>query len=552
MRDRRIILILLGMILLWPATAQRKGRKIDYTAKTLTTGKLNGEKFQKLLNNVVFVQKETTVTCDSSFYYKRRNVMEAFGHVKIVDDSVTIISEELVYDGDSRDAELRRNVIYTKGVQRLYTDNLDYNLDTEVAHYFAGGKLVDSTTNTLTSEIGYFYGLQKFATFYKDVELISPDFTLRADTLRYDTNTKIAYTFGPTEIENEDGTRLFSDGGVFRTQVDQSDFVDGKVDTEDYELEGDELFFDDLERYYRSVGNVKLTAKNKDVIIIGDEGYYDKANGISKVYGNPIMKRILEDDTLYMAADTLVAIESPYDSAERILAYPNIRIFKKGMQGLADSSAYFRSDSLFFLYQEPILWNESNQINADTISLSIKEENLDHMNLYKNSFMVTEDTLQNYNQIKGRDMVAYFEDNQMTYMTVDGNAEGIYYVLDKGDTSTMGMNKFICSTMKIGFEDNQVSTISIFEQPEAKFIPPHELNPNDTRLRGFSWRIDERPTLIDIFGKGFDPTLFTPPVDELIDQEPELADPERRIEGEKLIRGKRNMIKNVKKEGSGQ
>lgn len=540
------------MILLWPAMAQRKARKIDYKAETLTVGKRNGEKFQKLLYNVVFTQKETTIDCDSSFYFKRRNVMEAYGHVKIVDDSVTITSEELLYDGDTRDAELRRNVVYSKDVQRLYTDNLDYNLDTEVAHYFDGGKLLDSTTNTLTSEIGYFYGLQKFATFYHDVVLVSPNFTLRADTLRYDTNTKIAYTYGPTEIENEDGTRLFSDGGVFRTEVDQSDFVDGKVDTEDYELEGDELFFDDLERYYRSVGHVKLTAKNKDVIIVGDEGYYDKANGISKVYGNPIMKRILDEDTLYMAADTLVAIESPYDSAERILAYHNIRIFKKGMQGLADSASYFRSDSLFFLYDNPILWNENNQINADTISLTIKEENLDHMNLYRNSFMVTEDTLKNYNQIKGRDMVAYFEENKMTFMTVDGNAEGIYYVLDEGDTATMGMNKFICSTMKIGFEENQVSTISIFEKPEAKFIPPHELTPNDTRLRGFSWRIEERPTLIDIFGKGFEPSQFSLPVDELRDEKLELVDPERRIEGEKLIPGKRKMIKNVKKEGSGE
>lgn len=546
---RRLLFVILLISALLPAEAQRKNRKIDYKAKTLTVGKREGQKFQKLLNEVVFTQKETTIYCDSSFYFKRRNIMEAYGHVKIIDDSTVITSKELLYDGDSRDAELRKNVVYTKGVQQLLTDFLDYNLDTEVAHYFNGGKLLDSTTNTLTSEIGYFYGQQNLATFYSDVTLESPNFTLKADTLRYDTNTKIAYTFGPTEIINEDGTKLLSDGGVFRTQIDQSDFVDGKLDTEDYTLEGDQLFFDDLLRYYKSIGNVKLTAKNNDVIIIGDEGYYDKANGISKVFGNPILKRILEEDTLYMAADTLIAIESTYDSAERILAYNNIRIFKKGMQGLADSAAYFKSDSLFFLYQGPILWNENNQINADTISLTIKEENLDQMNLYKNSFMVTEDTLKNYNQIKGRDMVAYFVDEEMTRMTVDGNAEGIYYVLTEGDSSTMGMNKFICSTMKIGFKDNQVSTISIFQQPEAKFIPPHELNASDTQLKGFSWRIDERPSLIDIFGEM--PTLkegLQPIEDMSIDHESLV--PERDIRGQKFIPGKRKMIKNVKNEES--
>ncbi len=549
MAFRRLLFVLLLICAMLPLAAQRKARKIDYKAKTLTVGKREGQKFQKLLNEVVFTQKETTVYCDSSFYFKRRNIMEAYGHVKIVDDSTVITSEELIYDGDTRDAELRENVIYTKGVQQLLTDFLDYNLDSEVAKYFNGGKLLDSTTNTLTSEIGYFYGQQNLATFYKDVTLLSPNFTLKADTLRYDSNTKIAYTYGPTQIENEDGTKLFSEGGVFKTQIDQSDFVDGKLDTEDYVLEGDQLFFDDLLRYYKSVGNVKLTAKNNDVIIIGDEGYYDKTNGISKVFGNPILKRILEEDTLYMAADTLVAIESEYDSAERILAYNNIRIFKKGMQGLADSAAYYKSDSLFFLYQGPILWNEKNQINADTISLTIKEENLDRMNLYKNSFMVTEDTLQNYNQIKGRDMIAYFVEEEMTRMTVDGNAEGIYYVLTEGDTSTMGMNKFICSTMKIGFKDSQVSTISIFQQPEAKFIPPHELNAADTRLKGFSWRIDERPDLTHIFGKNPPPAKGIQPIKDMT-IDPESMVPERDFRGEKFIPGKRKMIKNVKNEES--
>lgn len=546
---RRLIFLLLVVIAVLPSEAQRKARKIDYKANTLTVGKRDGQKFQKLITDVVFTQEETTVYCDSSFYFKRRNIMEAYGHVKILDDSVTITSEELLYYGDTRDAELRKNVIYSKDDQRMLTDFLDYNLDTELAKYFNGGKLLDSTTNTLTSEIGYFYGQQNLATFYTDVTLISPNFTLKADTLRYDTNTKIAYTYGPTEIENEDGTKLFADGGVFRTQVDQSDFVDGKLYTEDYVLEGDQLFFDDLERYYKSIGNVKLTAKNNDVIIIGDEGYYDKTRGISKVFGNPILKRIMEEDTLYMAADTLVAIESEYDSAERILAYKNIRIFKKGMQGLADSAAYFNSDSLFILYQGPILWNESNQINADTISLTIKEENLDRMNLYKNSFMVTEDTLKNYNQIKGRDMVAYFVDDEMTRMTVDGNAEGIYYVLTEGDTSTMGMNKFICSTMKIGFKDSQVSKISIFQQPEAKFIPPHELNVADTKLKGFSWRIDERPSLIDIFRKIPEQNSESSPLKDL-PVNPESLAPEQHFRGNRNIPGKGKMIKNVKNEES--
>ena len=98
-------------------------------------------------------------------------------------------------------------------------------------------------------------------------------------------------------------------------------------------------------------------------------------------------------------------------------------------------------------------------------------------------------------------MEAFFKDNLIDYITVDGNAEGIYFALSEGDSTVMGMNKFICSTMKIGFEEEQVNTISIYEKPDAKFIPPHELTKTDMQLKGFSWRVEERPTLSDIFAK---------------------------------------------------
>ena len=134
--------------------AQDKDR-IKYKADELYEFRKDGKKIRRLIGNVVFVQKTSTMYCDSSLYYADENVMEAFGHVKIVDDSVTITSKRLIYDGDTRDSQLRENVVYTKGDQKLVTDFLDYNMDTEVGNYFNNGTLSDPT-NTLTSEIGYF------------------------------------------------------------------------------------------------------------------------------------------------------------------------------------------------------------------------------------------------------------------------------------------------------------------------------------------------------------------------------------------------------------
>lgn len=503
-----IILFLCGLAL--ESDAQGK-KKIKYQADSLFFAKKDGESYRKLKNNVVFKQKNTTVYCDSSFFYPKRNVMEAYGKVRIVDDSVNITSRSLVYDGNDRKARLRQNVIYTRGERRLYTDFLDYDLETEVAHYFNDGKLVD-TTNTLTSNIGYFYAQENYALFWKNVVLTAPTYVLESDTLRYNTITRVAYTYGPTEVTSDDGTVLYSQGSEFRTVVDQSQFVDGNVETQDYTLKGDELFFDDLRKYYKAIGSVELIAKENDIIITGDEGYYDKQKGISKVFGNPLMKRILNTDTVYLSpenfsvvadtfyvsADTMVSVESEYDSLKRILAYYDVKMFKEGLQGIADSVSYFLADSIIYFYDDPVMWNDKNQIEADTIYLEISSKEIKTMHMMDNSFLTQQDTISNFNQIKGRDMVADFEFNQIKTIDVDGNGELLYYALEDGDSTVMGLNKLYTSKMKMRFRNRTLINFSAYNKPDARFIPPHELTPELERLDGFAWRIEERPTLFDL------------------------------------------------------
>lgn len=473
--------------------------KVKYQASgTMEVFKRKGVKVQRLTENVVFTQKTTTIYCDSAFFYRSTNSMEAFGRVRIVDDSVTITSRELYYDGNSRKAQLRKNVVYTKGQNRLTTNFLDYDMDAEISHYFNGGKLQDST-NTLTSQIGYYYAQAKYADFHKDVVLVAPDYTLKSQDLHYDTRTKIATTPGATEIITDEGkTTLHSNGGEFRTEREQSLFVEGQVETPNNYLEGDDLFFDQANKYYKAIGHVKLIAKNKDVIITGDEGYNDEKNQLSKIYGNPVMRRIMKEDTLYMSADTLVYIESDIDSLKKILAYSNVKVFKQNLQGKADSAVYYLADSMIYMFEEPVLWSKKNQITSDTIRIQIANNTLDKMYLRKNAFMVSQDTIKNFNQVKGRNMIAHFASGNIRQVDVMGNGESIYYVLAEGDSITLGMNRILCSDLKIRFENKEIKDISAYVKPEARFIPPHELTADVQRLDGFIWRGNEQPTLEEV------------------------------------------------------
>lgn len=59
---------------------------------------------------------------------------------------------------------------------------------------------------------------------------------------------------------------------------------------------------------------------------------------------------------------------------KRLLAYKNVKIFKSDMQGVADSLAYIPKDSTLHMYTQPILWNNENQMTADSIYMVLKNK----------------------------------------------------------------------------------------------------------------------------------------------------------------------------------
>jgi hypothetical protein len=199
-----------------------------------------------------------------------------------------------------------------------------------------------------------------------------------------------------------------------------------------------------------------------------------------------------------MRADTLVAIEDPDPVRERVLAYPNVKIWKVDLQGRADSLAYVSVDSMIHFFRDPVLWTGNNQMTGDTITVEIKNNTIDKMNMINKSFVVSQDTIGNFNQVKGKSMTAIFNEGEIRKVNVNGNAESHFFALDDTETVVIGMNKSISSRMRINFKLNQVDNVSFLEKPDAHMIPPHELQSDQKYLDGFSWRIDQRPELEEV------------------------------------------------------
>ncbi|HMI66058.1 MAG TPA: OstA-like protein, partial [Cyclobacteriaceae bacterium] len=103
---RHVLLLLL--LLTTTASLAQKKVKIKH-ANTLTGSMKDGERFDRLIGDVIMVQSKTTIYCDSAHFFKTQNRVEAFGHVHITEgDSVDCTSVDLSYEGDKKIAHLRR------------------------------------------------------------------------------------------------------------------------------------------------------------------------------------------------------------------------------------------------------------------------------------------------------------------------------------------------------------------------------------------------------------------------------------------------------------
>ncbi|MBX7125145.1 MAG: Organic solvent tolerance protein OstA [Cyclobacteriaceae bacterium] len=503
---KRLAFLLLLSLMATLAVGQRKVRLKH--ADMLKGGQRGEVRVDRVIGNVVFVQNNTTIYCDSAYFNRSRNQVEAFGRIRIEDgDSVTVTALSLVYDGNLKTAYLRKNVVFVKlATATLYTDFLDYIRPRGLAKYYNGGKLVD-TTNTLTSRKGYYDVQTNLASFKTDVVGESPEYTMLADTLQYQTRARIVYFRNLTRLIDktpEKKTAVYR-SGYYDTRKKFSTLQSGDMSSPAYQMTGDEYELDDNGKMYKAHGNVVMTSKEDKLIVYGDHGKYDKKTGISKVYGNSYAAKITdEQDTVFLSADTLISIESKDPRKKLLLAYHHVKIFKNNMQGRADSVVYLGADSTMFMFRQPALWTDGNQMTADSIRIRITKKAIDKIYLVSNSFVVSQDSMLNFNQIKGRKMVASFRKENIHTVMVDGNGESIYYAIDEKEEQTdsvlvksrvtMGMNRIICSNMKINFREGKVNNISFYKMPDASFTPPHEIKEDQTRLKGFVWRAAERPT----------------------------------------------------------
>jgi hypothetical protein len=197
-------------------------------------------------------------------------------------------------------------------------------------------------------------------------------------------------------------------------------------------------------------------------------------------------------DSLFMHADTIYATFDSANNIKDVYGYYRVKFFRKDLQGLCDSLHIITRDSSMMMYRDPVIWSDSNQLSADSIKLMMRNGMADSLKMYSSAFIISKDDTSSFNQIKGRDLVAKFRDNQLYKINVYGNAQTIYYAREE-DKTLIGINTAVSSELLIYLEKNQLKSITFIGSPDAHTYPEKDLPPNERLLRNFKWLSDRRP-----------------------------------------------------------
>lgn len=471
----------------------------------------------------------TLFDCDSAVLNKKLNIVEAFGNVHINDaDSIHTYSQYLVYHVDKKMAYLKKKVKLTDGKGVLTTEELDYDTQLKIGTYRKGGKVVNGAT-TLTSQEATYYGDLKDVYFKKNVKLRDTAYNVDTDSLLYNIDSQVATFITETKIVSKDSSNrsVTTTEGFYDMKNKIARFGrrplirDGAVT-----ITGDDVLSDDKKGSFEAKGRAVMIDSAQGITIISNYFLGNRESGTFLATEHPLMILKQDADSIYITADTLLsgrlgnlpkgkedslakkdtlkttAVVNTKDTANQnrfFQGYHNVRIFSDSLQAVSDSLFYSGRDSVFKLFNNPIVWASNSQVTGDTIYLYTKNKKAELLHVFENGMAINKEGPNYYNQIKGTTLTGYFKEGNIEHMRAKGSAESVYFARDE-DSAYVGMNNASADIIDMYFADKELKKVVFRNEVTGTTYPISQIPEEKLTLRNFKWWENRRPkTKFELF-----------------------------------------------------
>ncbi|MEI9810551.1 MAG: OstA-like protein [Bacteroidota bacterium] len=466
---------------------------------------------------------------------------------KVVNKKTTLTSQEGWYYADMKDVYFKKNVVLKDPAYNIVTDSLLYNSETQTTRFISMTTITDSTGRIIKTKEGYYNQQTGRAEFGQRPIIQDGDTEITGNTVKFDDSTGISQAEGNAIVIDKKNKTTIIAGAIYRNKKTEAVLAIRKPlmiiqqDNDTIYVSADTLFSARLTDLYKSqqyaatdstiddtvaVSNNKSAVAEKDSLVTDiittkdtlllQEPAADERDKIQDTLKNDAasFSRLFPNrrpakQTAGPSKDSAVVQTkkgvklvrlNEKDSTNRYFeAYRNVRIFNDSLQAVCDSMFYSFHDSVFRLYDDPVVWAQKSQITGDTIHLFTKNKKADKVEAIENSFMINQLDSQAYNQIKSTRMDGYFVNGNIDSVRAKGFAECIYYLQDE-DSAYTGINESKSDIMDIYFRDKELYKVVFRSAVTGTLWPIRQKSPSEMRLLNFKWLEDRRPkTKLEMF-----------------------------------------------------
>ena len=499
----------------------------------------------------VFVRQGDTLSmwCDSLSYYGNTLLLQMFDNVKLKHNATVLTTEYMTYDRGENVAH------YPYHGTIVDPDN---HLVSQKGWYLTNVKKALFSDDVVLHN--YDFSNMEVRPDYPDPDSTSykPRAVLFSDSLHYDFETADAEMRGPSRIVNDTAT-VYSTLGIYNTSTAKARLYQrSSIVSPGRFATGDSLHYDGVLGVGDGWGDIVVVDSLQKVTLKGEYMHYIDNPQSVIVTGKALAMKYSDKDTLFLHADTLRAYtiirpdsvlhtvsdtlkvqemgpdsimvdtikidtrefyEPIIDTLRYMAAYYGVRYFREDMQGVCDSLHYSVRDAMATCIGNPVMWNTDYQITGDTIFTFMDEtKSISRAEIHNAAFLVQEkDTFtmietgprkqvkftltRAYDQIKGKDLVCYFDSARISQMDMSGNVQIIYYP-QESDGAMTGLNQIVGNYLSVWFKEQKMDKLKIWPNPVGSLTPIQLIQPDILTLEGFRWMDYLRPTSpLDVFRK---------------------------------------------------
>lgn len=312
----RLLLVLAALVLaLTPMRAQEQAPADSLvrlmsaqSAQMFNTEKL---KYRKVIGPARFLHNGTYLLCDTAIWYVDEKIINAFGHVQILQDETVLSSDKLDYKIEDNTAEFRGSLVQLsdKDGNLLRTRHLDYNTKDSIAIFSNGAAMRDKDGQIIESFDGTYDSKIKQFNFLGNVNMYTDSVFVKTNNLIYEGESGEAHFFGGVDAWQDD-KMLSSETAVYDKGNEVFHFLDNVHALSDTrECWADSLLFYKLENNAELFGHTQILDTVQNVSAVAE--YVKYVDTLSRVtlQGEAAVIAVTNQDgqidTLYLGADMM-------------------------------------------------------------------------------------------------------------------------------------------------------------------------------------------------------------------------------------------------------